>query len=115
MSASPRVRNLWLTIQERNQLISCPVCAEGKSYRVEAVNSVQPQDHIVVLQFINEHGDWVELVILVRFHGGQSVSGDEEGGWGLATVSCVEVVEMWRLAVSGAELFSAVLWPVVSL
>lgn len=50
------------------------------------MNGIQSQDDIVVLQFIDEHGDWVELVVLIRFHGGRSVSGDEEGGSGLATV-----------------------------
>jgi hypothetical protein len=41
------------------------------------MNGIQSQDDIVMLQFVNEHGDRVELVILIRFHGGRSVSGDE--------------------------------------
>lgn len=39
-----------------------------------------------MLQFVDEYGDWVELVVLVRFHIGQSISGDREGVLGLATV-----------------------------
>ena len=29
------------------------------------MDSVQAEDHIVVLELVNEHGDWVELVVLV--------------------------------------------------
>jgi hypothetical protein len=72
-----------LTVQEGDELLPRSLRAQGKSYRVEAVDGVQAQDDIVVLQFVDEHGDWVELVVLVRFHGGRSISGDGEGvgGW----------------------------------
>lgn len=42
------------------------------------MDGVQSQNDIVVLQFVDEHGDWVELVVLIRFHDGRSISGDGE-------------------------------------
>lgn len=50
-----------------------------------------------MLQFVDEHGDWVELVVLVRFHIGQSISGDGEGVLGLATVLDVWALREWML------------------
>jgi hypothetical protein len=80
VSSRPRpARRRALTVQEGDELLPRSLRAEGKSYRVQAVNGVQAQDDIVVLQFVDEHGDWVELVVLVRFHGGRSISGDDEG------------------------------------
>jgi hypothetical protein len=75
----PPARPRALTVQEGDELLSCSLRAQGKSYRVEAVDGIQSQNDIVVLQFVNEHSDWVELVVLVRFHGGRSISGDGEG------------------------------------
>ena len=57
------------TVEEGYQLISCALSAQCKSYGVETVNCVQSQDHIVVLELVDEDGNWVELVVLC-VHGG---------------------------------------------
>jgi hypothetical protein len=58
-----------LTVEEGYQLISCPLSAQCKSYGVQAVNRVQSQNHVIVLELVNEDGDWVEFVVLC-VHGG---------------------------------------------
>jgi hypothetical protein len=63
-----------LTVEEGYQLIPCPLSAQCKSYRVEAMNRVQSQNHIIVLQLVDEDGDRVELVVLC-VHGGLWGSG----------------------------------------
>lgn len=50
------------------------------------MDGIQAQDDIVVLQFVDEHGDWVELVVLICVHGGRSILRDKKGGLGLAAV-----------------------------
>jgi hypothetical protein len=65
------------TVQEGNQLLPCPFRAQRKGDCVQAVDGIQAQNDIVVLQFVDKDGDWVELVVLVCFHGGRSVSGND--------------------------------------
>lgn len=57
-----------------------------------------------MLQFVDEDGDWVELVVLICFHGGRSVSGDEEGGWVGDRPWKGRDVEAWIVAMSSGRM-----------
>lgn len=65
-----------LTVQEWYELFSCAFSAERKSNGIEAMDGIQAQNDIVMLQFIDKNRNWVELVILIRIHGGYGVAGN---------------------------------------
>lgn len=70
------------TVQEWYQLVPRPLRAQGQSYCVQAVNSVQSQHHIVMLQLVDEDGNRVELVILICLHDARVEGITVGGSWG---------------------------------
>jgi hypothetical protein len=56
------------TVQERYKLLPRPFSAQREGYGVQALDRIQSQHNVIVLQLVDKDGDRVELVVLIRLH-----------------------------------------------
>ena len=56
------------TVEEGYQLLPRPLGAQCQGYRVQTVDGVESEQHVVVLELVDEDGNRVQLVILVGLH-----------------------------------------------